>query len=147
MSKLYESNKNIMGYSFLQSNLDFNLDCNDSSIPFNFNKFSAFSKTNELRESVHTLQTTSNALPFQQHLTGMLMHQMSAREGISKYGEKAMEVLHNEFLQLHDMDVFIPVLREQLTREQIGNTLRAISVAKEKSDGSLKGRTCTDGRK
>ena len=72
---------------------------------------------------------------------------MSARDGIAKHGDKAIEVLYNEFLQLHDMNVFVPIHKKDLTKQQIKDALRAISVIKEKRDGTLKGRTCVDGSK
>ena len=72
---------------------------------------------------------------------------MSTKDGIQKYGDKAIKVLYNEFLQLHDMEVFLPVYHNKLSKQQLKDALRAISVIKEKRDGTLKGRTCADGRK
>jgi len=45
------------------------------------------------------------------------------------------------------MGVFSPIHKKNLSRKQISNTLRAISVIKEKYNGILKGRTYADGRK
>ena len=66
---------------------------------------------------------------------------MTTKAGIKKHGDRAKEVLFIEFLQLHDMNVFIPIDKRDLIREQIKGTLWALSMIKEKRDYSLKGRT------
>lgn len=70
---------------------------------------------------------------------------MSAKAGIRKHGDLVRKVLMNEFFQLDDMSVFTSVLPKDLTPEQRKGALMAISVIKEKRDGSLKDRTCADG--
>ena len=106
-----------------------------------------FNPEHSLRESVNKFTLTDDPSELQHHLVGVLLHQMSAKVGLKKHGQRAKEVLFTEFLQLHDMGVFSPIHRRNLSSTQIKNTLRAISVIKEKRDGTLKGRTCADGRK
>jgi len=79
-------------------------------------------------------------------MVGYMLHQMSARVGIKKYGDKAIEALFNDFLQLHRLDTFFPEYASSLSPEQRRKALRAISTLKEKRDGILKGRTYADGR-
>ena len=49
-----------------------------------------------------------------------------------------------EFVKLHDVDIFLPIKKDKLTKEQRKSVLRAVSVVKEKTDGALKGRDCAD---
>mmetsp|Transcript_26617 Transcript_26617/g.41320 ORF Transcript_26617/g.41320 Transcript_26617/m.41320 type:complete len:590 (+) Transcript_26617:1688-3457(+) len=72
--------------------------------------------------------------------------QMSAKTGIKKHGERAIEALLKELAQLEDMNTFEPQHAQKLTREQRSEALRIINLIKEKRDDSLKGRTCVDGR-
>jgi hypothetical protein len=74
------------------------------------------------------------------------MTQMSAKAGIKKHGQVALDALYNEFLQLHDLEVFQGLHASKLTKEQKNAALRAISVIKEKRCGKIKGRTVADGR-
>jgi Reverse transcriptase (RNA-dependent DNA polymerase) len=78
-------------------------------------------------------------------ITGLMFTQMSAHKGIKKHGQAALDALRKEFLQFRALDVLEPLDAFTLTDEQKTESLRAISVIKEKRDGSLKGRTCADG--
>jgi hypothetical protein len=71
---------------------------------------------------------------------------MSAKVGSKKHGKVAIDALFDEFLQLHDLNVFNPHSASSLTREQKKAALRAISVMKEKHCGKIKGRTVAGGR-
>jgi hypothetical protein len=79
-------------------------------------------------------------------VTGIAMMQMSAKAGIKKHGQVAIDALFKEFAQLHDLGVFLPQQVAKLTIAQKRGALRAISVIKEKRCGKIKGRTCADGR-
>ena len=48
---------------------------------------------------------------------------------------------------MHNTNTFTPIHERDLTSEQIKKALDAISVIKEKRDGSVKGRICANGRK
>lgn len=65
---------------------------------------------------------------------------------LKKHGEKAWQALLKELHQLKDLDVFKAVHASTLTDKQKKEALREISVSKEKRDGSIKRRTCADGR-
>jgi Reverse transcriptase (RNA-dependent DNA polymerase) len=70
---------------------------------------------------------------------------MTAQKGIKKHGQAAFDALHKEFKQFRAMDVLEPLNSFELTDEQKSESLRALSVIKEKRDGRLKGRTVADG--
>jgi hypothetical protein len=74
------------------------------------------------------------------------MMQMTAKAGIKKHGQVAVEALFDEFLQLHDLTVFRAQDAKGLTKEQNKAALRAINVIKEKRCGKIKGRTVAGGR-
>ena len=73
--------------------------------------------------------------------------QMNIREGIRQFGERAIEVLANEYSQLDDLGVFKPEDAEILTIAQKKAALYAIDLIKHKRCGKVKGRTVADGRK
>jgi hypothetical protein len=52
-----------------------------------------------------------------------------------------------ELTQMHDMDVFCPVARELLTKEERTKALISLMFLKEKRDQSMKAQMCADGRK
>ena len=80
-------------------------------------------------------------------ITGIVMMQMSAKAGIRKHGQVAIDALFKEFSQLHDLGVFEPQDAKKLSSAEKREALRAISVIKEKRCGKIKGRTVADGRK
>ena len=47
---------------------------------------------------------------------------------------------------MHDMDVFHPVMKDDLTRDERKRALTSLMFLKEKRDLSVKARMCTDGR-
>ena len=98
-------------------------------------------------EAVEKFQTSGSIEKLEHHLVGVLLNQMSSKACIRKYGDKEREVLLNEFRRLIGMGTFTTVLCKELKSKQKKIALMVISVIKEKRDGSLKGRTCADGRK
>ena len=53
------------------------------------------------------------------YISGFIMTQMSAKAGIEeKYGKVAVDALFQEFLQLHDLDVFDGKDASKLTASQ-----------------------------
>ena len=73
--------------------------------------------------------------------------QMSAREGLSRFGERAANALITEWLQLDQLEVFEGAKFMSVTAENRKKTLRLVQLIKEKRCGKIKGRTCADGRK
>ena len=73
--------------------------------------------------------------------------QMSAREGLKRFGERAANALIDEWVQLDKLGVFEGAYFHLLTPEQRKEALRLVQLIKEKRCGRIKGRTCADGRK
>jgi len=69
---------------------------------------------------------------------------MTASQGIHKRRQKAVDALFSKFCQLDDKAVFDPIDASTLMKDQKKAALRVINLIKEKCDGGLKGRTCTD---
>jgi hypothetical protein len=74
------------------------------------------------------------------------MSQMSAKAGIKKHGQVAIDALFKEFAQLHNLGVFLAQDKAKLTKAERRAALCAISVVKEKQCGRIKGRTVANGR-
>ena len=72
--------------------------------------------------------------------------QMSFKKGIDKHGDRAIEGMQKELRQMHLRDSFIPKHKKDLTDQQWKNKCEAVNLIKEKSDGTIKGRCCADGR-
>ena len=85
--------------------------------------------------------------PTQKAIFGLMFTQMSATKGIKKYGKVALDALRKEFEQFKTMEVLEPLDAFTMTDEQKAESLRALSVIKEKRNGTIKGRTCADGSK
>jgi hypothetical protein len=71
-------------------------------------------------------------------ITGYLMTQMTAKAGIKKHGEAAVQAMFKEFAQLDDKYVFEAVMANTIMLEQRNAALRAVNVIKEKRNGVLK---------
>jgi hypothetical protein len=74
------------------------------------------------------------------------LNQMTEKAAIRKHGKAAEAALMTEFAQLEDLEVYESLDPASLTRAQRKAALRAINLVKEKRNGTLKGRTCADGR-
>ena len=74
-----------------------------------------------------------------------MFNQMTATEGIKIFQERAVAALIKEYKQLNDMCVLGVIDYDSLTAEQKAKALRAINLIKEKRDGKIKGRCCSDG--
>ena len=74
-----------------------------------------------------------------------MFNQMSATQGIKMFQERAVAALIKEYKQLNDLCVLGVVDYDSLTTEQKAQALRAINLIKEKRDGKIKGRCCSDG--
>ncbi len=99
-----------------------------------------------LREAVQEMHLTGSDTNVLRHVTGIIMTQMTAKAGIKKHGQVAIDALFKEFAQLHDLGVFQGQHTKELTSLQKRGALRAISMVKEKRCGKIKGRTVADGR-
>ena len=75
-------------------------------------------------------------------MVGFMFTQMSAAKGIKKHGQVALDALRKEFEQFKSLEVLEPLDAFTMSDEHKAESLRAISVIKEKRDGTIKGRTC-----
>ena len=86
-------------------------------------------------------------------LVNVLLTQVSAKEGIRRWGEEAIAAIMKELKQLQDgampgRPVIEAVSQSDLTDEdKRTRTLEAVTVVKQKRCGKIKGRTCADGSK
>lgn len=76
---------------------------------------------------------------------GVIMTQLSLREGLKRFGERGKQGALKEMRQLHDMHTFFPRAPKSLTREEKRNALSSLIFLKEKDTGEVKGRTCVNG--
>ena len=77
---------------------------------------------------------------------------MSARKGIKLHGEKATAALFKEFKQLdkgclEGNPVVGPIYLKDLTDKEKEEALEAVNLIKVKRDGTIKGRSCANGKK
>ena len=72
------------------------------------------------------------------HVTGIIMTQMTAKAGIKKHGQVAIDALFKEFAQLHDLGVFQGQHTKELTILPKRGALPAISMVTEKRCGKIK---------
>jgi hypothetical protein len=79
-------------------------------------------------------------------LGAALVH-ISMGAGINKFQERGEAGVSKELTQMHNMEVFHPVARELLTREERARTLASLMFLKEKQDQSVKVRMCANGQK
>jgi hypothetical protein len=103
-------------------------------------------QSHALRQAVENRSDPTSHPAIVKSVVGIILNQMSAKVGIRKHGKVAVAALFDEFLQLHDLNVFEPRSASSLTRKGKKAALRAISVIKEKRCGRIKGRTVADGR-
>ena len=73
--------------------------------------------------------------------------QVSVKEGIKRFGDKAVQALVKELAQLHDKQTFTPLLASSLSIEEKKMALNLLAVIKQKRCGKIKGRIVADGRK
>jgi hypothetical protein len=72
--------------------------------------------------------------------------QISAKAGINKHGNAAVDTMMAELAQLENMSVYEALDPNKLTEKQKREALCSINLIKEKRDCRLKGRTVADGR-
>jgi Reverse transcriptase (RNA-dependent DNA polymerase) len=119
--------------------------CADYTYRFGFTQIAQSLADTAASFEPHTVVDLSSLPAVQKALYGLLFTQMTAQKGIKKHGQAAMDALRKEFEQFRVMDVLEPLDAFTLTDKQKADSLRALSVIKEKRDGRLKGRTVADG--
>ena len=83
----------------------------------------------------------------EEYALGIALVHYSMGAGMKKFKERGEAGVTKELTQMHDMDVFRPVARESLTKEERTKALSSLMFLKEKRDMSVKARMCADGRK
>ena len=78
-------------------------------------------------------------------VTAFIMDQLSLKSGLKKWGNKGRGAIHSEMNHIHMRDMFIPLHRKCLTKEQRDTILESHIFLKENRDGTLKGRTVAGG--
>jgi hypothetical protein len=91
-------------------------------------------------------QTAGSSANVFKYVSGFIMAHMTARAGIKKHHKVSIDALFEEFLQLHDLGIFIGQHIEKLTKAERQGALGAISMIKETRSGRIKGRTVGNGR-
>ena len=85
------------------------------------------------------------------HLHTTLAHtamtQFTMKKGIEEFGEDGVDAVLGELQQLHDRKVIVPIVADEMTREEKRAALRYLMFLKKKRCGRIKGRGCADGRK
>jgi hypothetical protein len=76
---------------------------------------------------------------------GVIMTQMSLKQGLKVFGERGEASAFKEMKQLHDMDTFFPRDPRTLTREERVRALSSLIFLKEKRNGDVKSRKCING--
>ena len=94
----------------------------------------------------HATTNVNERKPIHSLVAHFIFTQMSAQAGIKKHGQKAIDALLKEFIQLDNQDTFDPQDASKLTAQQKKAALRSVNVIKEKRCGKIKGRSCADGR-
>ena len=74
---------------------------------------------------------------------GVCLNTLSLKQGLKKHGQRAIVALVEEFSQLTDKNVLLPVDRREAVREP----MQSIVLYKEKRDGRLKARAVANGKK
>ncbi len=94
----------------------------------------------------------SNAKPVpeedrEEHALGIALVHYSMGAEIKMFKERGEAGVTKELTQMHDMDVFHPVARDLLTKEERTKALSSLMFLMEKRDQSVKARMCADGWK
>jgi hypothetical protein len=70
----------------------------------------------------------------EEYALGIALVHYSMGAGIKKFKERGEAGVTKELTQMHDMDVFCPVARESLTKEERTKALSSLMFLKEKRD-------------
>ena len=97
-----------------------------------FNNFSLLQQTDEMNEGGEIMSYAFT--------------QYSLRQGLKKFPDETRSAAIAEMKQLHDMHVFEPVDKSDLTNQQLSHVLNSLMFVKKKRCGRFKARACADGR-
>ena len=77
----------------------------------------------------------------------IVMTQHNMKQGIKIFGDAGVAAVFKEIKQIHERNIMNPIDFKQLSVEEKKATLPYLMFLKEKCNGSIKGRGCTDGRR
>jgi hypothetical protein len=80
-------------------------------------------------------------------IVAAVMTQLSLKNGLKEWGDKAYEEVESEMKQLHFRDTFMPRHWKDLSENQRLTVLESHMFLNEKRDGKIKGRTVAGGNK
>ena len=100
----------------------------------------------------HKLEAPSEQSFFSKCVNICFSQQMSAYKGIKEFGERAIEAMFKELVQLdqgavHGKPVVTEIDPDMLSDEEKGRALDAVNIIELKRDGRIKGRSCANGSK
>ena len=131
--------RNNKTYSFLQTKIQ-DLSEMDKKIYFS--------------EAWKDYKTTGKTNMLQRYVTGFIFAQMTARQGIAKYGREAEQKLMAEFMQLLEYKTFHGRKANELTKEQKRRAANMINIIEEKLNRGhtpenpvIRGRSVYNGRR
>ena len=75
------------------------------------------------------------------------LQQYGLEKGIREWGDRGINAAYEEVKQLHMRSAFKPVRKDNLSTEERAKAIGSLIFLKEKTDGTIKGRACADGRK
>ncbi len=78
---------------------------------------------------------------------GVILQQYSIGAGLKKFQERGEKGVTKELTQMHNMSVFAPIMKSDLTPEEKKKAISSLMFLKEKRDTTVKARFCADGRK
>ena len=84
--------------------------------------------------------------PADDNVIGHAFTQYSLKQALRRFPKEAQAATMAEMQQLHDMQVFQPVPKDSLTKQEHLEVLRSIIFIKQKRCGRVKARVCADGR-
>jgi hypothetical protein len=76
---------------------------------------------------------------------GVALVHYSMKAGIKKFQDRGKAGVSKELTQIHNMEVFHPVTRDVLTKEERTKAVTSLMFLKEKRDHLVMARMCTDG--
>jgi hypothetical protein len=92
-------------------------------------------------------RTIGISVPQRDFVHAYVTAQMSAKKGLTVFGQQGADALMKELRQLVIMKVMNGTKSHELTKEQKRRALKYLMFLKEKRCGRIKGRGCADGRK
>jgi hypothetical protein len=82
-----------------------------------------------------------------EYALGIILQQYAIGAELKKFQDRGEKGVTKELAQMHNMAVFAPIMKSDLTAEEKKKAISSLMFLKEKRDKTVKGRFCADGRK